>query len=109
MSQRCLFQVKIRIMEERHKRKIESNISFLVKDVDYERLRPELLKQKLFPARHIELMEEKPNKKLELFLSVQRRGPTAFRRLVASLAFSGHDQAVQRLIENEESLLLEIP
>lgn len=94
-------------MEERHKRKIESNISFLVKDVDYERLRPELLKQKLFPARHLELMEEKPNKKLELFLSVQRRGPTAFRRLVASLAFSGHDQALQRLIENEESLLLD--
>lgn len=94
-------------MEKRHIRKIEDNISFLVKDVDYERLRPELLKQKLFPARHLERMEERSNKELELFLAVQRRGPTAFRRLVASLAFSGHDEAVQVLIENEESLLLD--
>ena len=94
-------------MDERHIRKIKDNMSFLVKDVDYERLRPELLKQKLFPVRHLELLEERSNKKLELFLQVQRRGPTAFRRLIASLAFSGHDEAVHVLIENEESLLLD--
>jgi len=94
-------------MEKRHIRKIEDNISFLVKDVDYERLKPELLKHKLFPVRHLESIEERSNTKLELFLAVQRRGPTAFRRLVASLKFSGHDEAVQVLVENEESLLFD--
>jgi len=94
-------------MDKRHIRRIEENISFLVKDVDYERLRPELLKQKLFPLRHLEMIEERSNRKLEMFLAVQRRGPTAFRRLIASLAFSGHDEAVQVLIENEDTLLLD--
>jgi len=94
-------------MDKRHIQKIEGNIAFLVKNVDYERLRPELLKQKLFPPRHLENIEEKSNTKLEMFLQVQRRGPTAFRRLVASLAFSGHDEAVQVLIENDEMLLLD--
>ena len=93
-------------MEDQHKKKIQSNLGFLVKDVDYERLRIEVLKQKLFPLRQLELFEERSNPKLELFLGVQKRGPSAFRKLVASLAFSGHDQAVEVLLKDEQSFLL---
>ena len=75
-------------MEDRHKNRIQDNLSFLVKvwdlkleikqiirtsidqDTDYDRLRPELLKHKLFPATHLARMEERPNKKLELYLQV---------------------------------------
>ena len=76
-------------MEDRHKNRIQDNLSFLVKvwrilklskkwsnrafieqDTDYDRLRPELLKHKLFPATHLARIEERPNKKLELYLQV---------------------------------------
>ena len=71
-------------MEDRHKNRIQDNLSFLVKvceimiskksstswpqDTDYDRLRPELVKHKLFPAPHLARIEERPNKKLELYL-----------------------------------------
>ena len=78
-------------MEEEHKEAIKSNLKFLCSDVDYSRLRPEMIKHRLFPERHLQLMEEKVgNIKLEVFMQVQRRGPTAFRRLIASLKFSGN-------------------
>ena len=75
-------------MEDRHKNRIQDNLSFLVKvcrikkslktdrieqDTDYDRLRPELLKHKLFPATHLARIEERPNKKLELYLQVPLR------------------------------------
>ena len=96
-------------MEEQHKEAIINNLSFLCKDVDYSRFRPELIKNKLFPERQLRLMEEKDgNIKLEVFLQVQRRGPTAFRRLIASLAFSGHDESVRALTRNDDSLLMDV-
>jgi len=94
-------------MEDRHKNRIQDNLSFLVKDTDYDRLRPELLKHKLFPATHLARIEERPNKKLELYLQVQRRGPTAFRRLLASLYFSGHAEALRVLTKDEDSLIFD--
>jgi len=94
-------------MEDRHKNRIQDNLSFLVKDTDYERLRPQLLKHKLFPAAHLARIEERPNRKLELYLQVQRRGPTAFRRLLASLYFSGHEEALQVLTKDEDSLIFD--
>lgn len=93
-------------MEERHRYRIQDNLSFLVKDTDYQRLRPFLLQHKLFPSTHLQRLEEKPNRKLELYLQVQRRGPTAFRRLLASLYFSGHMEAFQRLSQGLEDSLL---
>ena len=96
-------------MEEHHKEAIKNNLSFLCRDVDYSRFRPELIKNKLFPERQLRLMEEKDgNVKLEVFLQVQRRGPTAFRRLIASLAFSGHDESVRALTRNDDSLLMDV-
>lgn len=94
-------------MEDRHKNRIQDNLSFLVKDTDYERLRPQLLRHKLFPPSHLARIEERPNKKLELYLQVQRRGPTAFRRLLASLYFSGHGEALKVLTKDEDSLIFD--
>jgi len=96
-------------MEEEHKEAIKSNLKFLCSDVDYSRLRPEMIKHRLFPERHLQLMEEKVgNIKLEVFMQVQRRGPTAFRRLIASLKFSGHDESVRALTRNDRSLLMNV-
>ena len=41
-----------------------------VQDTDYDRLRPELVKHKLFPSAHLARIEERPNRKLELYLQV---------------------------------------
>ena len=81
-------------MEDHHKEAIRSNLALLCRDVDYARLRPEMLKHRLFPERQLRLLEERAGAgagqggggvgggqgvKLEVFLQVQRRGPTAFR------------------------------
>ena len=97
-------------MEERHKEVIRSNLSFLCQDVDYTRFRPQLIKHRLFPERQLRLMEEKVgNIKLEVFMQAQRRGPTAFRRLLASLKFSGWDVAgsldISRQMEDKTVLV----
>ena len=96
-------------MEERHKEVIRSNLSFLCQDVDYTRFRPQLIKHRLFPERQLRLMEEKVgNIKLEVFMQAQRRGPTAFRRLLASLKFSGHLDCVKMLTKNDETFLMDV-
>ena len=38
---------------------------------------------------------------------MQRRGPTAFRRLLASLYFSGHSEALAVLTKDEDSLIFD--
>lgn len=96
-------------MEERHKEVIRSNLSFLCQDVDYTRFRPQLIKHRLFPERQLRLMEEKVgNIKLEVFMQAQRRGPTAFRRLLASLKFSGHLDSVKMLTKNDDTFLMDV-
>ena len=97
-------------MEDHHKEAIKSNLAFLCRDVDYQKLRPEMIKHRLFPERQLQLIEDrdKANLKLEVFLQVQRRGPTAFRRLIASLMFSGHEESVRALTRNDDTLLLDV-
>ena len=97
-------------MELHHREAIKNNLGFLCRDVDYSRLRPEMLKHRLFPERQLLMLEENnpTNLKLELFLQVQKRGPTAFRRLIASLMFSGHEESVRVLTRNDDSLLLDV-
>jgi len=51
---------------------------FYVQDTDYDRLRPELVKHKLFPAAHLARIEERPNRKLELYLQVYRQSLLEF-------------------------------
>jgi len=76
-------------MDEKHKEKINNNLAFLCKNVDYDRLRPQIVEQRLLPERHLQQLELKStNVRLDLLLQVQRRGPTAFRRLVTSLIYS---------------------
>ena len=53
---------------KRYEKSIQKNP--IEQDTDYDRLRPELLKHKLFPATHLARIEERPNKKLELYLQV---------------------------------------
>ena len=97
------------MMEERHKEVIKSNLSFLCQDVDYTRFRPQLIKHRLFPERQLRLMEEKVgNIKLEVFMQAQRRGPTAFRRLLASLKFSGHLESVKVLTNNDDTFRMDV-
>ena len=94
-------------MEEKHKQKITNNLAFLCKTVDYQRLRPQIVEQRLLPERQLVLLEEKSsNVKLDLLLVLQRRGPTAFRRLVTSLLCSGHQEAAAALVKQDEGLLL---
>ena len=51
---------------------------YYVQDTDYDRLRPELVKHKLFPAAHLARIEERPNRKLELYLQVYRVSLSSF-------------------------------
>ena len=96
-------------MEEQHKQAIKSNLTFLCRDVDYSKLRPEIIKHRLFPERQLQMMEENVgNIKLELFMQVQRRGPTAFRRLIASLMFSGHEESVRTLTRSDNTMLVDV-
>merc|ERR1711884_676738 len=54
-------------------------------------------------------MEEKVGSiKLEVFMQAQRRGPTAFRRLLASLKFSGHLDSVKMLTKNDDTFLMDV-
>ena len=53
-------------------------IMFYVQDTDYDRLRPELVKHKLFPSAHLARIEERPNRKLELYLQVYRVSLSSF-------------------------------
>ena len=46
-------------MEDHHKEAIRSNLALLCRDVDYARLRPEMLKHRLFPERQLRLLEER--------------------------------------------------
>ena len=95
------------MMDEKHKEKINNNLAFLCKNVDYDRLRPQIVEQRLLPERHLQQLELKStNVRLDLLLQVQRRGPTAFRRLVTSLLYSGHEEAAEALARNDDSLLL---
>lgn len=55
-------------------------IMFYVQDTDYDRLRPELVKHKLFPSAHLARIEERPNRKLELYLQVYRVSLSSFFR-----------------------------
>ena len=94
-------------MDEKHKEKITNNLAFLCKTVDYQRLRPQIVEQRLLPERQLDLLEEKTsNAMLDLLLQVQRRGPTAFRRLVISLLYSGHEEAAEALARHDDGLLL---
>ena len=87
-------------MEDHHKEAIRSNLALLCRDVDYARLRPEMLKHRLFPERQLRLLEERAGAgqggggggqgvKLEVFLQVQRRGPTAFRWIKTDICTAG--------------------
>lgn len=93
-------------MEDNHKEKINNNLAFLCKTLDYDRLRPQIVEQRLLPERHLQQLERSGNVKLDLLLQVQRRGPTAFRRLVTSLIYSGHEEAAAALTRNDSSLLI---
>ena len=93
-------------MEDKHKEKINNNLAFLCKNLDYDRLRPQIVEQRLLPERHLQQLERSGNVKLDLLLQVQRRGPTAFRRLVTSLIYSGHEEAAAALTRNDSSLLI---
>ena len=94
-------------MDEKHKKKITNNLAFLCKTVDYQRLRPQIVEQRLLPERQLELLEEKAsNALLDVLLQVQRRGPTAFRRLVTSLLYSGHEEAAEALARHDSGLLM---
>ena len=94
-------------MDEKHKQKITNNLAFLCKTVDYKRLRPQIVEQRLLPERQLELLEEKAsNALLDVLLQVQRRGPTAFRRLVTSLLYSGHEEAAEALARQDSGLLM---
>ena len=94
-------------MDEKHKEKINNNLAFLCKNVDYDRLRPQIVEQRLLPERHLQQLELKStNVRLDLLLQVQRRGPTAFRRLVTSLHYSGHEEAADALARHDDSLLI---
>ena len=93
-------------MDEKHKQTITNNLAFLCKTVDYQRLRPQIVEQRLLPERQLDLLEEKAsNAILELLLHVQRRGPSAFRRLVSSLLYSGHEEAAEALARDNGVLL----
>ena len=94
-------------MDEKHKQIINNNLAFLCKTLDYQRLRPQIVEQRLLPERQLQLLEEKAsNAVLDLLLQVQRRGPTAFRRLVTSLLCSGHEEAAEVLARHDDGLLL---
>ena len=94
-------------MDEKHKEKINNNLAFLCKNVDYDRLRPQIVEQRLLPERQLQLLEEKAgNAVLDFLLQIQRRGPTAFRRLVTSLLCSGHEEAAAALVRQDEGLLM---
>ena len=93
-------------MDEKHKAKITNNLAFLCKTVDYQRLRPQIVERRLLPERQLDLLEEKgSNAMLDLLLQVQRRGPTAFRRLVTSLLYSGHEEAAEALARDNGLLM----
>ena len=72
-------------MELHHREAIKNNLGFLCRDVDYSRLRPEMLKHRLFPERQLLMLEENnpANLKLELFLQVQVLGADAFLEILA--------------------------
>ena len=93
-------------MDDKHKQKITNNLAFLCKTVDYQRLRPQIVEQRLLPERQLDLLEEKAsNAMLDVLMQVQRRGPTAFRRLVTSLLYSGHEEAAEALARDNGLLL----
>jgi len=93
-------------MDEKHKETITNNLAYLCKTVDYQRLRPQIVERRLLPERQLDLLEEKgSNAMLDLLLQVQRRGPTAFRRLVTSLLYSGHEEAAEALARDNGLLL----
>jgi len=94
-------------MEAKHKKLITRNLSSLVKAIDYECMRPHLDYLRIFPPTHLKRLDEKNNPNLDLFLEIQRRGPTAFRRLLICLKLSGFEEALEILSKdnnNEESL-----
>jgi len=88
-------------MDQRHKNLITANLSKLVNLVDYEKLKSHILELRVFPPSHIKRLDSRSNPCLDFFLEVQRRGPTAFRKLLASLKLADQLEALHLLSGGE--------
>jgi len=88
-------------MESKHKELITCNLSALVRAVQYDIIRHHLEQLRIFPPSHLKRLDERSNPILDVFLEVQRRGPTAFRRLLICLKLSGFDEALDILSKDQ--------
>lgn len=89
-------------MEAKHKELITSNLSALVKAIRYDVMRPHLQELRIFPLTHLKRLDEKSNPSLDMFLEIQRRGPTAFRRLLTCLKLAGLNEALEILTKKQD-------
>jgi len=92
-------------MEVRHKDLITSHLGELVSLVDYKNLREHLLNLRVFPPSHLKRLDERSNPSLDMFIEAQRRGPTAFRRLLSCLKLAGEYEALKILSKGDDLYL----
>eukprot|EP00088_Acartia_fossae_P065231 TRINITY_DN8041_c0_g1_i1.p1 TRINITY_DN8041_c0_g1~~TRINITY_DN8041_c0_g1_i1.p1 ORF type:complete len:472 (+),score=102.62 TRINITY_DN8041_c0_g1_i1:123-1538(+) len=90
-------------MEAKHKELITHNLTGLVRAVDYDVIREHVNRLRIFPPAHLKRLDERNNPCLDFFVEIQRRGPTAFRRLLVCLKLSGCEEALDILTRDQDS------
>lgn len=88
-------------MNEEDRQKIRHNLVVLVEETNLDTLIPKLCERGVFTAemiqKYVDKNTELRERKRDLYLDLQTRGPEAFQKLIVSLMVTGHLDLVRRL------------